>query len=103
MPFSISLTPDLGFLNAEDRFDPDENPLVVVIASSALTPTQTPEGSVGVKSFGDLRLTLGGTIYEIPLAYRRLLKAANGQWVLWQTTDGESGSFRYYRRPLAVF
>jgi len=103
MAFSLSLTPDLGFLDANDRFDPDANALVVVIASTALTPTQTAEGSPGVKSFGALRLTLGGAVYEVPLAYRRLLKSANGQWVLWQTTDGESGSFRYYRRPLAVF
>lgn len=56
------------------------------------------------KSPMDLRLTIDGSVHQVPIEVASRIKSKNGGIVRWMTTEtGNSGSFMYFRAAPAVF
>lgn len=100
---NLILTPDLQSLSPTALFDPNQNPLAVSIPLASLVAVGGSEGNPNAKGLTSFRLTIDGTVYEIPFSVRRQLQAKNGGLVRWKTTAGETGRFRYYRDAPPVF
>ena len=100
---NLILTPDLRSLDSTALFDTNQNSLAVSIPIAELTVVGGSEGNPNAKGTTSFRLTIGGTVYEIPFSVRRQLQAKNGGLVRWKTTAGETGRFRYYRDAPPVF
>ena len=93
----VSFEPDLGGVGP--RFS---SALTVTVLADQLVVVGGDEGRTDVKGIADLRLTLSGVVYEVPIAYRRRIRAKHGGRVYWETAT-ESGSFRYYQSAPPVF
>jgi hypothetical protein len=97
---TLSFTPDLGFADFDSNFVLASNPLLVSVDTATLVPIAGPEGAA--KSFSEFKLLINNTVFTIPVSVRRKIRAKNGGFVYWRTSDGASGSFRYFREAPAV-
>lgn len=102
-PAFFEISPDLGLADYAAHFDPASNPLLVQLEEADLTAVGGSEGNVLAKGVGAFRITINGTVYEIPLAARRRLRARNGGRIVWRSTTGEAGAFRFFRNAPPVF
>ncbi len=100
---TLQLSPDLGFIDVSDHFDSSKNPLLIEIAIADLTPVAGDDPTPGTKGVGQFFLTVDGQTYEIPLDTRRRLRVKRGGRVRWQSTTGDSGTFRYFPQAPPVF
>ena len=94
----VSFEPDLG--GTGPRFV--SNLTVTVPADQLVVVAGGVDTSPNAKGFASLELVLSGVLYEIPVAYRRRIRAKHGGRVYWKT-DTESGFFRYYQSAPPVF
>ena len=99
--FGIAFTADTGRVSFNEIFDRDKNALLVETTNAALTEVHGAKADV--QSPFDLRIQISGVCYSIPLSVSRRIRGKNGARVHWQTTTDERGSFRFFRRPPAVF
>lgn len=97
---SVTFAPDLGQADLDAIFT---SALAVTVELAALTPIGSGEGDTRIKGLADLRLTIDGTVYEIPISIRRQIRVKNGGVVRWESTGGSSGLFRYFRSAPPVF
>jgi hypothetical protein len=78
-------------------------PLVTTVPIADLTVVGS-EGNTRVKGVAAMRLTIDGTVYEVPIANRKVIKGKNGGRVYWQTdSPADSGSFKFFRQAPPVF
>jgi hypothetical protein len=91
---TLSFSPTTDFTGA----------LVVSLPITDLTVVGGSEGDARNKGVAAMRLTIDGTVYEVPISSRKLIKGKNGGRVFWQTdTPADSGSFNFFRNAPPVF
>jgi hypothetical protein len=99
--FGVEFSPDLGLPNFDDHFDPARNPLVVGLVNSQLSVVHA--ACPGATHPLNVRINIEGVCYAVPVPFASTIRGKNGARVYWRTTRGSRGSFRHFRRPVAVF
>lgn len=99
--FGIAFSPDLGFAQFTDMFNPDLNPAVVQATNADLTIAHGTKPT----AMGPLNviIAIAGVCYRLPSTLSRKIRGRGSARVYWQTTTGEAGSFRFRRRAPVVF
>jgi hypothetical protein len=102
-PAFLEMSPDLGFPSLDDHFDTTRNALLVQVEEDELTPVSGGDSTPGTKGLGNFRVVISGVTYEVPLAFRRRLRTRNGGRVVWRSTEGDRGVFRFFHLSPPVF
>lgn len=98
--FGIGFSTDLGFVNFDDLFDPNKNPLLVEMTSDQLSIIS---GLCSKANPLQIDVRIGGICYVVPPAVAARLRAGTNRQMYWRTTLGERGSFRFFSEPPPVF
>lgn len=99
--FGVGFSPDTGRVSFNDLFATAKNPLLVETTNAALSIVHG--ANPNPMSPFDVRIRIAGVSYKIPFSVTRQIRGKNGGRVYWRTSRNEQGSFRFFRRPPAVF
>lgn len=104
--FSLLLTPDVGFVDFDQNFLTSLNKLLISVPSTNMSIVMANSGTDVTPL--DLRLTIEGVSYSVPVSEASRIKGKNGGRVFWRATSGlgvtqDEGSFNFFRHAPTVF